>query len=154
MQNSINVFGCTIYLVLIILFFGISRVPGTKSGSGWWSAALLFALLARVSLSYIDPSLRNELTTIFYFAFGTIEKPLLIIGLIKFLDTRQSTVIFWVVALLLEFWLFIVWYFELSVWMIRPLAAGVFCFMMAYIAMLCFKNRRAFPRGMDNNQPQ
>ncbi|WP_447530191.1 diguanylate cyclase domain-containing protein [Vreelandella sp. TE19] len=148
MQNSINVFGCTIYLMLMILFLWVSYVPGTKSGPGWWCMALLFALLSRLSLFYIAPTLQNEVSAVLYFALGAIEKPLLILGLIRFLDLNRSIVAIWFIAAFLEIWFFSVWFFDLSIWLLRPLGAAFFCLTMLYVSIICFKNRRAFPGGV------
>ncbi|WP_447927259.1 diguanylate cyclase domain-containing protein [Vreelandella sp. EE27] len=110
--------------------------------------ALLFALLSRFSLIYIDPTLQNELTTIFYFVLGTIEKPLLILGLIRFLELKRSIVAIWFAAAFLEVWFFSVWFFDLSIWLLRPLGAAFFCLTMLYLSIICFKNRKALPGGV------
>jgi diguanylate cyclase (GGDEF)-like protein len=101
----VHTFGTTVYFLFILLFVWTSRIPRTNSGAGWWALSMSCALLARLSLFYFLFSDQTPLAVPIYIFFNVLEKPLLLIGVTRFLDLDIRQRWFWLAAGAAELWL-------------------------------------------------
>lgn len=101
----VHTFGTTVYFLFILLFLWTSRIPRTNSGAGWWALSMSCALLARLSLFYFLFSEQTPLAVPIYIFFNVLEKPLLLIGVTRFLDLDIRQRWFWLAAGAAELWL-------------------------------------------------
>ncbi|WP_229215604.1 diguanylate cyclase [Duganella sp. CY15W] len=101
----IHAFGGTAYFLFAVLFLWISRVPRTNAGPGWWAASIATALVARIILFFFLPSEQPALVIAVYVAFNVLEKPLLLTGLVRFLELDTRVVYFWLAAVMAEAWI-------------------------------------------------
>jgi diguanylate cyclase (GGDEF)-like protein len=141
----VHTFGTTVYFLFILLFYWTSRIPRTNSGAGWWALSMTCALLARLSLFFFLADNSPPLAVPVYIFLNVLEKPLLLIGVTRFLDLDIRQRWFWLAAAAAELWLAVALLAGLPP-LLRalgyvPVNAG-FMFCMAY---LTFRHRTMVP---------
>ncbi len=105
--ETVHVIGSTVYFVFLLLFLWVSRVPRTNPGAGWWAAAMLFALCARLSfivLLHHD----SPFTVSVYSALNIVEKLCLVMGLVRFFNVSTSTRWLWFALIVVEVWILLI----------------------------------------------
>lgn len=109
---------------------------------GWGT---FFALLARIAILSKDPSLVTSDTIFLYFFINVFEKPLIIIGLLKFLSKKIYYRSILILTTLVQLYLISIWYFELSVWYFRSVIAPLYMMTFLWISYQCYINRDLLP---------
>lgn len=141
----IHTIGSTVYFVFCLLFLWVSRIPRTNPGAGWWSAAMLFALLARLSFLVLTSQEATRFTVTVYSSLNVIEKLFLVTGIVRFFDLplRPAVWLGWAgaVAVGAEVWLLIAWLADVSP-LVRGLGVAVFnAASLAYVAWTTYRQR-------------
>jgi diguanylate cyclase (GGDEF)-like protein len=145
-SETVHTFGGTAYFIFMLLFLWMSTIPRTNSGAGWWALSICCALLARLSMFFFLPIAGQPMALPLYVVFISLEKPLLLTGLIRFLNLDTDTRWFWLASL------------ASGVWLLAALAADfppfaramVFCAVNAalllYMGWIALKKSAGFPR--------
>lgn len=104
-HELVHTIGCTTYFIFILLFLWSRSIPRTNPGSSWWAASITCALLARLSMLLLQGADESRLALAFYVFFNVLEKPLLLIGLTRFLNIEMRARYFWLPAMAAGLWL-------------------------------------------------
>jgi diguanylate cyclase (GGDEF)-like protein len=137
----VHTFGSSIYLVFMLLLLWMRSIPRTNPGAGWWALSISFALLARLSLLILIPGGDMRQTVTVYAALNLVEKPLLLIGLGRFLGLDLKERWCWLAMAMAELWLVAAWVGDFT-----PLARHMGYAMtnagfMAAMAWFCYRKR-------------
>ncbi|XZG69486.1 diguanylate cyclase domain-containing protein [Chitinibacteraceae bacterium HSL-7] len=142
---TVHAIGSTSYLVFLVLFIWLSRLPRVSEGASWWAAALAFALLARLTLlllvGVIDPA---QLFSV-YASINVLEKACFFVGLLRCFKLAWPVRSVWLATALVEAWLLLAW---LAAFSTEQRSAGVAVFNAALLglsAWLLFKRRDEQP---------
>lgn len=111
----VHTFGSSIYFVFALLFLWIRTIPRTNPGAGWWALSISSALAARIALFVLSSAdeAPGYLATA-YVALNVLEKPLLVTGMIRFLNLDMRIRTFWVAGLIAEVWLIAAWLLDFN----------------------------------------
>lgn len=104
-HELVHTVGSTTYFIFILLFLWSRSIPRTNPGSSWWAASITCALLARLSMLLLQGADESRLGVAFYVFFNVLEKPLLLIGLTRFLNIDIKARCFWLPAMAAGLWL-------------------------------------------------
>ncbi|CAM5184176.1 hypothetical protein CDEN61S_04041 [Castellaniella denitrificans] len=138
----VHISGTTIYFVFVILLCWISRVPRTDPGAGWWACAILAAAMSRMLLFALDGTGDPRTVLLAYGALSSLEKTLLAIGIIRFLDLRAGERPVRRAAGLLGGWLGLAWLVpDLPAWAISTALAAFNAGLLAFVAIVCLRRR-------------
>lgn len=105
----VHAIGASVYAVLFVLFLWARSIPRTNPGTGWWAAALLLALAARL-VNLILPALHIPAPAVpGYALLNVLENFCLVAGLVQFFNLRLS--LRWVgfATLVVEAWVVLGW---------------------------------------------
>ena len=137
----VHTIGCTVYLVLFVLFLWMSRVPRTNPGAGWWALATLFAFLARLVFLALVSQPDTRLTLTLYTALIAVEKLCMVAGLIRFFGLPVRLRWFAAATLALEVWVLITWLGDLPS-IARSIASALFnSGLLAYVSWVTYTRR-------------
>lgn len=89
--DTVNIIGSTIYFIFAVLLAWLSSIPRTSPGTHYWAMALIFGLLARLSLLLLYPLFPIESAEYFYAVCILLEKYFLLLGAFKFFDLPHYT---------------------------------------------------------------
>lgn len=101
----VHAFGAGVYCVFIVLFLLAAKIPRTNPGANWWAAAMCCALLARVSLFWLDSPGGHFFANVCYGSFVILEKVFLITGFVRFFDLKRRILPVCLAALVAGIWL-------------------------------------------------
>ncbi len=144
--QTVHTFGVSAYFIFMLLFLWMSMIPRTNPGAGWWAASICCTMLARLSMFFFPPIAGQPLAGPLYVLFISLEKPLLLTGLTRFLNLHIQARWFWMASL------------ASVLWLLAALAAGLppfaramgFCAVNAalllYMGWIALKNSAGFPR--------
>lgn len=105
----VHTIGASVYFVLLLLFLWLRSIPRTNPGTGWWAAALAFALAARL-VNLILPAVHIPAPAVpGYALLNVLENFCLIAGLVRFFDLRLSLRWVGVATLVVEAWVLLSW---------------------------------------------
>lgn len=139
----VHTIGSTVYCVFLVLFLWMSRVPRTNPGAAWWSAAMLFALLARLAFLLLASHSDKQFTVSVYSALNAFEKLFLVIGLIRFFDLSVQLRWFLAATLAIEAWILATWIGELPS-ITRSVGLAVFnASFLVFAAWVTYQKRHA-----------
>jgi len=137
----VHTIGSTVYFVFFLLFLWIRSIPRTNPGAGWWAAAMLFALAARLVFLFLLVEHDVELTVWVYAALNVLEKLCLVIGLVRFFDLSLGMRYLWIATLAVEIWVFLAWVTG-SPPLVRGFGLAVFnAGMLSYVAWVTYRRR-------------
>ncbi|GGP20283.1 GGDEF domain-containing protein [Silvimonas iriomotensis] len=108
-DEVVHTFGFTIYFVFALMFTWASHIQRTNPGAGWWALSISSAFFARLLYFALLYTGDARLITTAYAALIVLEKPLLLTGLVRFLNLPITTRWFWLVAAIAELWLLLTW---------------------------------------------
>lgn len=106
-HEIIHTIGSTIYLMFALLFLWVGNIPRTNRGSGWWAMSISCALVARIVIILLLPMEDRRIATAAYAVFNILEKPLLLTGLVRFLNLDMRIRAFWIAGMAAETWLLV-----------------------------------------------
>jgi diguanylate cyclase (GGDEF)-like protein len=84
--DTVNIIGSSIYFIFAVLLAWLNSIPRTNPGTNYWALALIFGLLARLSLLLLYPLFPIESAEYFYASCILLEKYFLLLGAFKFFD--------------------------------------------------------------------
>ncbi|GLX78626.1 hypothetical protein tinsulaeT_19660 [Thalassotalea insulae] len=144
----VHTIGSTIYFTIFILFLWISQVSRTSPGAGWWALATAFALLARLSLLFTTSIQDSQLQLLLYALFNMPEKACLLIGILKFLNSRQQLQLIISATVLCEALMLLFTSIDISIWFARILLIAVNISFLIICATICYHKRHQEPRKL------
>lgn len=124
--------GTATYFIFFILFVWMSRIPRTNPGAGWWALSIFCIFVARLGFMLLSFQDDFRLTLSVYAALLVLEKPFLLIGIIRFLDLGIRPAWLHLLAIAAELWVLAFWRGHLS-----ELAFGI-GFSLYNVAALAF----------------
>jgi diguanylate cyclase (GGDEF)-like protein len=137
----VHTIGSTVYFVFFLLFLWICRVPRTNPGAGWWAAAMLFALSARLVFLFLLIERDASLTISAYAALNVLEKFCLVVGLVRFFGLPLRMHPLCVATLVVEIWIFLAWASEAPP-LVRGLGVAAFnAGVLSYVAWVAYQKR-------------
>jgi len=144
--ETVHTFGSTTYFIFLLLFVWAGTIPRTNPGSRWWAASLACALFARLCLFFLLPAQDERLAITIYAMFNVLEKPLLLTGLIRFLNLDAQIRWHWSAALAAELWLLGALAADFPPWVRAAGYCTVNAALLAYLGWIALKQRAGFPR--------
>lgn len=144
----VHTIASTTYVLLLLMFLWMRRIPRTNPGGGWWALAIGFALSGRLSFFILQPYFSQHFTIVIYSAINLIEKPMLLVGLLRFFDLKPDVRWLWPSVVIAEAWLMFCELAGIS----SILRGSVFCLFNAgytlYIAGIAYRMRAEVPLYM------
>ncbi|MBS0198892.1 MAG: GGDEF domain-containing protein [Proteobacteria bacterium] len=139
----VHAIGATVYFIFFLLFLWIRRMPRINHGAGWWAAAMLFAVAARLVFLLPLGGGDNRLALTAYAVLNVVEKFCLLAGLVRFFNLPLRLRGFWIAMLAVQALVLAVWVADAS-----PLLrdAGVAAFnavVLACVAWIACRKRDA-----------
>ncbi|WP_229678994.1 GGDEF domain-containing protein [Silvimonas amylolytica] len=108
-DEVVHTFGFTIYFVFALMFTWASHIQRTNPGAGWWALSISSAFFARLLYFALLSTGDTRLIITAYAIFIVLEKPLMLTGIVRFLNLQITTRWFWLIAGMAELWLAIAW---------------------------------------------
>lgn len=144
--ETVHTFGSTTYFIFLLLFLWASTIPRTNPGSRWWALSLACALLARLCLFFLLPAQDERLAITIYAMLNVLEKPLLLAGLVRFLDLDIKLRWCWIAALGAELWLVVALAADVPPFVRATGYCTVNALLLAYLGWIALTRRAGFPR--------
>lgn len=144
-HEVVHLFGSTSYFIVMLLFIWAVKIPRTNPGALWWALSICCALLARLSLFFSAATADQRLLPV-YVAFIILEKPLLLTGLVRFLNLGIRLRWFWAAALAGELWQFLTLAAGYSPFLRTSGYCTVNAALLAYAGWLVLQHRAGLPR--------
>lgn len=144
----VHTIGSTAYFVFVLLFLWIRRVPRINPGAGWWAAAMLFALAARLVLVALpgDEGV-DRLAVSLYSALNVVEKACLVTGLVRFFGLPMRLHGLWGAMFAVEAWVLLAWAIGAEP-LLRSAVVAVFnTAALACAAWICYAKRNELAPG-------
>ncbi|WP_259780421.1 GGDEF domain-containing protein [Aestuariispira ectoiniformans] len=138
----IHTAGSTIYFVILIVLLLSRRIPRADSGAGWWSIAICFELAGRILLFIIQD---NDNALLLYSTLNVLEKPFLLIGIIRFLKVDTPVASIWATAFAAECVMLLAWITDIPLPAYRVGYAMVNVAFLLAAAVISFRYRHRIP---------
>lgn len=145
-SETVHIFGGTAYFIFMLLFLWMSKIPRTNSGAGWWALSICCTLLARISMLIFLPIAGQPTALPLYVVFISLEKPLLLTGLIRFLNLDTDTRWFWLASLASGLWLLAALAADFSSFSRAMVFCAVNAALLFYMGWIALKKSAGFPR--------
>jgi diguanylate cyclase (GGDEF)-like protein len=144
--ESVHTFGVSAYFIFMLLFLWMSTIPRTNPGAGWWAISICCTMLARLSMFFFPPIAGQPLALPLYVLFISLEKPLLLTGLIRFLNLDTNVRWFWMASLASVLWLLAALAGDFPPFARAMGFCAVNAALLLYMGWITIKNSAGFPR--------
>ncbi|MBB5189715.1 diguanylate cyclase (GGDEF)-like protein [Silvimonas terrae] len=141
----VHTFGFTVYFVFALMFTWASHIQRTNPGAGWWALSISSAFFARLLYFALLYTGDTRLIITAYAFFIVLEKPLMLTGIVRFLNLPITTRWFWFIAALADLWLAIAWVGEFDGFTRIAGYSLINTSLLACAAWLIFRHHKVVP---------